>query len=245
MNNKAISLLLLALAFVCCFTGCSEGQAAYTLPPERTCTQDVIVNVKRLGTPTLLKDYREADAVCEITIDSWLFEDSMNTYHRAAVNRIYKGDIPETITFRQFGCSECPSDFPIYTHGNRLLVFLHKREDLDKEYGDKAIDAIYELTAHDLSALYIAKANDGKDYLIDYDVLLSYNTEEFCPEIALNNVRTSELMSELAKDLQSYDGLLAEHLINNSAPRSTEFGGIRIYDLQEFISLFPGLENVE
>ncbi len=217
-------------------------EEAYVLPPERTCTQNVVSNVKRLGFPTLVKEYADSDAICEITIESWLSEDDMNTYHRAKVDRVYKGELPDTITFRQYGCSACPSDFPIYTHGNRLLVFLVEREDLKAEYPD--LGSIYELTAHDLSALYIARAGDGKDYLIDYDVLLSYNTKKKCPGIALDDVGTRELLAELAESVRPGDGLLADDLLNGASPHS-DLGSIKVYDLEKLTALLTEKASVE
>lgn len=226
-------------AVMLCFVGCGSEKAAYTLPPQRACTQNVSAGTKRLGIPTLVNDYEKADAVCEITVESWLSEDQMNTYHKAKVDKVYKGELPDTITFRQFGCASCPSDFPIFTHGNRLLVFLVEREDLSLEYPD--YDKVFELTAHDLSALYIAET-DGTDYLIDYDVLFSYNTNWKCPGITLRNVSTPELISELVKSIRPSDGLLADNLADGVLPHS-DLGGVKVYDIREFAGLFAGLEN--
>lgn len=236
---SVLTATLMICASLLCLGGCGKEEDAYKLPPERRCTQNVSVSTKRLGTPTLVRDYEKADAVCEITVESWLFEDSMNTYHKAAVDKVYKGDIPDTITFRQYGCSACPSDFPIYTHGNRLLVFLVEREDLSNEY--PSCDRIYELTAHDLSALYIAKSGDGKGCLVDYAVLFSYNTAKKCPEVSLNNICTQELLSELAKDIRSADELLADSLLNDDMPHS-DLGDVKVYDLEDFTALFDRLD---
>ena len=236
----AILLVLAGLAAIKLAGAPVKEESAYTLPPQRACTQNVSAGTKRLGIPTLVNDYEKADAVCEITVESWLSEDQMNTYHKAKVDKVYKGELPDTITFRQFGCASCPSDFPIFTHGNRLLVFLVEREDLGLEYPD--YDRIYELTAHDLSALYIAEAEDGTDYLIDYDVLFSYNTNQKCPEVSLNNVSTPELMAKLVKSIRHSDELLADKLSDGSSPHS-DLGEIKVYSLQDFTGLFAGLEN--
>ena len=234
--TKLLPVAVILLSMACLLLGCDSKKSGYPLPPERECKQGIAADSKILGFPSLVDDYKEADAVCEITIESWLSENDVFTCHSAKVDKVYKGELPDTINFCQLGSSTSPSVFPIYTHGNRLLVFLLK-------YDTPDYDNAYALVHSDISALYIANASDGHSYLIDYRMLFSYNTEDKYKDIKLNNVNSQELLSKLAQNISVDDELLANRLLNGEVDRFSEFGGFRVYDLNEYTSLFSTLDK--
>ena len=74
-------------------------------------------------------------------------------------------------------------------------------------------------------------------------MLFSYNTEDKYKDIKLNNVNSQKLLSELAQNISVDDELLANRLLNGEVDRFSEFGGFRVYDLNEYTSLFSTLDK--
>lgn len=99
----------------------------------------VVLPPSRIGTTTVQASFgprytfetafSEADAVARVVVGNWLGEDCdlQKTYYEASVLQCFKGDLPEKITLLQDGCSSGTlKQYPLFTSGNELLVFISK-----------------------------------------------------------------------------------------------------------------------
>ena len=105
--------------------------------------------------------FREADAVARVKVGDWQGEDLRNwvTFFDASVQESYKGDLPRSFTLVQGGCSEATSpDYPLFTSGTELLVFLR---DYDGS-GEK-----YHPITDDNTVLYVVYDEAGDRYFLD------------------------------------------------------------------------------
>ncbi len=100
---------------------------------------NIVLPPSRIGTTTVQASFgprytfetafSEADAVARVVVGNWLGEDCdlQKTYYEASVLQCFKGDLPEKITLLQDGCSSGTlKQYPLFTNGNELLVFISK-----------------------------------------------------------------------------------------------------------------------
>ena len=108
--------------------------------------QSIVLPPTRIGTGTfqgaLGERYTfesalsEADVVARIEVGNWISEDTdiFQTYYEATVLECFKGSIPTSFTLLQDGCSQATEKrYPLFTHGNELLVFLNEATLTDYE----------------------------------------------------------------------------------------------------------------
>ncbi len=105
--------------------------------------------------------FQEADAVAHIRIGDWLGEDIDRnaTLFQAETVDVFKGTLPDTFVYDQFGCSRgTEAGYPLYSYGNEILSFLHK-ETLD------GTEVYLNLGVHTTEFLVIQA--DSGDYYCD------------------------------------------------------------------------------
>lgn len=125
--KKTITLFLLMTFLLC--AGCSR------VPPVRI-AENEITSVSRDIIYTVDTAYEDADLVALIRVGTWLGEAKENyiTYFEVQTEKIFKGDAPEKIVLIQDGKSDYTVQrYPLFTAGNKLLVFLKAAEDEEYE----------------------------------------------------------------------------------------------------------------
>ena len=125
---KRFCYLLVVIMFVMMVAGCSgNAENSPVLPPARIGTS--VTSATLAQRFTFESAFSAADAVARIQVGDWLSEDLEveQTYYEATVLQCFKGDMPETITLLQDGCSAATMQgYPLFTSGNEMLVFLNE-----------------------------------------------------------------------------------------------------------------------
>ena len=191
--------------------------------------------------------YEDSEAVCIITIRDWLGESMTRSRYKADVEYIFKGEIEDTIAVYQMGSSIGLFDNnPLFTYGDKLLVGLNRsNKSICEGY------AAYEITGVDSTLSYLAAAEDGQIYAIDYKGYYSYETEVKLPEYHFTNYAEDQnFVNELYKNIANYDSAVAKHLEEyyseyyNNKERFVHDGGLvpHVYSLDEIEAFFAGMK---
>ena len=166
MKRRIFTFLLAALVLL---TACS-GRG--TEPPVRI--GEAIGEASLLRSYSAAEAFQEADTVALVRVGDWLGEQDGGfpiTFYKAAVVKSYKGDLPREFTLMQNGGSAGTyEDYPLYTCGNELLVFLRKA---DADYPDA-----YQSVGSFSTVLYAADAVDGTRYYLDRFGLMSMREQD-------------------------------------------------------------------
>ena len=105
-------------------------EADIVLPPVRYSDGEVHASLDKEY--TFEATFEEADAVAHIRVGNWLYEreDQGSTCFEAEIIDCYKGDITGSFVLKQDGYSNGTlKGYPLFTHGNELLLFMRKSED--------------------------------------------------------------------------------------------------------------------
>ncbi|MDR0889598.1 MAG: hypothetical protein LBM28_03000 [Oscillospiraceae bacterium] len=123
---KKIFCIVFVAALLLSVSGCANSSDEESVPPPvRIGSSRVRVSLAHIY--TFEEALAEADAVARVMVGDWLAEDTelLQTYYEAAVLECFKGDMPDTITLLQSGCSTGTIvGYPLFAGGNELLVFL-------------------------------------------------------------------------------------------------------------------------
>lgn len=164
---KKVFSLLLTVLFMLLAAGCTvPTEENAVLPPTRIGSSSIqaTFNTKY----TLATAMSEADVVARIQVGNWIAEDIelQETYYEATVQQSFKGDIPNTFTLLQDGCSNGTlKGYPLFTKGNELLVFLKEATGLEYE-------SPYWVIGSFTTLLDVAYDNSGTRYYADrYGIL--------------------------------------------------------------------------
>ncbi len=187
----------------------------------------------------LAQMYEAADAVCMVTIRNWLSETKVGTYFEAEVERVYKGELPETIVIFQMGNSEYHmEDSPLYTYGDKLLVGLIP-------WKHSIYPGAYDIVGTDIAMLYAAASDEGGVYLIDHRGVMSMETEQNIKDHPFTNYASDEkLVNELLDYINSYDNAIYSELqgyYRTSDPSDTRY--FHVYSLEQIESFFSEIGN--
>ncbi len=148
-----------------------ENEIEPAEPPVRLgAVSDASASLER--TYSLTSAFDLADAVAVVEIKSWLFEDKEmhETFYSAATDRCYKGELPESFTLAQNGCSEITYvDYPLFTVGNKLLLFLNYAE--NTEYGN-----LYWIRGSYTTVMDVVLSDSGEEYIADRFGVTGYET---------------------------------------------------------------------
>lgn len=231
--KRRIFTFLLAAALVL-LTACS-GRG--TEPPVRI--GEAIGEASLLRSYSVAEAFQEADAVALVRVGDWLGEQDGGfsiTFYKAAVVKSYKGDLPREFTLMQNGGSAGTyEDYPLYTCGNELLVFLRKA---DADYPDA-----YQSVGSFSTVLYAADAVDGTRYYLDRFGLMSMREQE-TGDSALEQPLSrmpEDTVKELRADLEKTDALLAESL--SSGERKNSSFEAYVYTQDALETLFASLNQ--
>lgn len=233
--KRRIFTFLLAAALVL-LTACS-GRG--TEPPVRI--GEAIGEASLLRSYSAAEAFQEADAVALVRVGDWLGEQDGGfpiTFYKAAVVKSYKGDLPREFTLMQNGGSAGTyEDYPLYTCGNELLVFLRKA---DADYPDA-----YQSVGSFSTVLYAADAVDGSRYFVDRFGLMTYEELRANPGSATLGQPLSRMpedtVKELRADLEKTDALLAESL--SSGERKNSSFEAYVYTQDALETLFASLNQ--
>ena len=208
--KRRIFTFLLAAALVL-LTACS-GRG--TEPPVRI--GEAIGEASLLRSYSAAEAFQEADAVALVRVGDWLGEQDGGfpiTFYKAAVVKSYKGDLPREFTLMQnAGTYE---DYPLYTCGNELLVFLrHSQTDWGEAYIQ--YPGAYVNVCAFIPMMSAANADAGSRYFVDRFGLMTYEELRANPGSATLGQPLSRMqestVKELRADLEKTDPLLAESL---------------------------------
>lgn len=173
-----------------------------------------------------------------VRVGDWLGEQDGGfpiTFYKAAVVKSYKGDLPREFTLMQNGGSAGTyEDYPLYTCGNELLVFLRKA---DADYPDA-----YQSVGSFSTVLYAADAVDGTPVLSG-PVRPDEHAERRpgIPPWSAVVPDAEDTVEELRADLEKTDALLAESL--SSGERKNSSFEAYVYTQDALETLFASLNQ--
>lgn len=191
--KKAFYMILIA-AFMIISVGCSNSaDKSAVLPP------------RRIGEGTLQASFgnrftfesalSEADVVARIEVGNWISEDTElhKSYYEATVLQCFKGDIPDTFTLLQDGCSTATmKNYPLFISGNELLVFL-------KEASVTEYESPYWIIGSFTTVLDVSYDESGIRYYADrYGILGEFMNVS--NNYAQDSVVSNEVLNRAATD---------------------------------------------
>lgn len=190
---------------------------------------------------SLTEAFEEADVVALVQVGNWLGENTDGfpyTYYEADALECYKGDIPAHFTLMQSGASTSTyEDYPLYTYGNQLLLFLDQTQ---TDWGESYIQypGAYVNVCSFITMMYVANADDGSRYFVDRFGLMTYEELMNNPGSATlgqpaAQLRDRGLMAELSDNVKGTDKLLAESLAAAGDMQSNPHAGITAYVYSE------------
>lgn len=240
--KRRIFTFLLAAALVL-LTACS-GRG--TEPPVRI--GEAIGEASLLRSYSAAEAFQEADAVALVRVGDWLGEKTEGfpyTYYEADALECYKGDIPAHFTLMQSGASTSTyEDYPLYTYGNQLLLFLDQTQ---TDWGEAYIQypGAYVNVCSFITMMYVADADDGSRYFVDRFGLMTYEELMNNPGSATLGQPLSRMqestVKELRADLEKTDALLAESL--SSGERKNSSFEAYVYTQDALETLFASLNQ--
>lgn len=197
---------------------------------------------------SLTEAFEEADVVALVQVGNWLGEKTDGfpyTYYEADALECYKGDIPAHFTLMQSGASTSTyEDYPLYTYGNQLLLFLrHSQTDWGEAYIQ--YPGAYVNVCAFITMMYAANADDGSRYFVDRFGLMTYEELRANPGSATLGQPLSRMqestVKELRADLEKTDPLLAESL--SFGERQNSFLEPYVYTQDTLKALFASLNQ--
>jgi hypothetical protein len=188
------------LVFLASLVGCAASSSeAVVLPPTRIGSSDIKVEFETKY--TFASAISEADAVARIEVGNWLGEDTdlHKTYYEATVLQCFKGDIPNKFTLLQDGCSTATlKNYPLFTNGNELLVFLNKATVTD-------YDSPYWIIGSFMTVLDVAYDASGTRYYSDRYGILGETVD-----VSKNFSLQDEISAEVYSELVETDSIIAD-----------------------------------
>ena len=202
-------LSLFAAAFMLLAAGCSQAaDDSVVLPPTRIGEGVSYASLDK--SYTFETAFSEADVVARIKVGNWLSEDTEldSTFFEATVLQCFKGDIPETFILMQSGCSYYTvKNYPLFTYGNELLLFLNKGNPDNYEEGWPApkYDIYYWITGSFSTLLDVSYDAHGSRYYADRYGILSETMD-----ISTNYANQNDVSSEVFEAAVNADPFIAD-----------------------------------
>lgn len=132
---------------------------------------------ERVGSIESLCEF--VDAIAIVRIGNWLGEDSNTTFYDAEVLSIVAGTIPEHFTLLQAGNSRITMKFyPLYTHGDEVLVFLQKSTHHPEEGCSYPDNNSYWVAGCHTTSLEVVTDEEGNTYFVDRFYLIDRSSIE-------------------------------------------------------------------
>ena len=181
--KKLLSVALAIVMLLLCFVACADGKQ------DEISEEDIVRPPVRESEFTAQSRYdtsdlniaalsAEADAIVRLKIKNWtgyIYFDSISCFE-AEVIEVYKGDIPTEIILAQHGTPECTfEDFPLFTYGEELLLFLNdinvvlersQNANPDVDYPEFEYDNAYSIVGTPLNVWNVATLDSGEAYIV-------------------------------------------------------------------------------
>ena len=140
-------------------------------PPE-----EIVVPPNRFGekSASIMYDFtfeevaKAADAIAHVRVGNWLGynNDNWTVSFEAEVITAYKGDIPQDFVLLQDGNEDSAiNNFPLFTYGNELLLFLGKAESNDA-FGVTYYEDSYYIRGVHTTVYYVSQDSSGASYAV-------------------------------------------------------------------------------
>lgn len=171
----------------------------------------------------------KADAVYAVTVGDWLKEDCEKydvTYFKAKVDRVIKGSKQKEIVLAQMGTSKGIYGTPLFSAGNRLLLFLGEWT-RENEYENQ-----YGILCDPFTICDIVEIEGKEQYAVDRFGLLS--EREYSSNI-WQDPRGADPETRSAV----YSAYIASDPIFKDMPRGT----LSMYRLDDMIAFFKTLDE--
>lgn len=175
-------------------TSTTGNELAIVLPPVRYGEGSVQATFEK--TYTFSTAFEEADVVARVQVGNWLGEDTtiMSTYYEAASLECIKGDIPDTFTLIQDGCSKGTlKGYPLFTYGNEMLLFMKEASGVDYE-------SAYWIMGAFTTMLDVAYDDEGVRYYVDRYGILGDTMTELCDPVILESTGAEVYAYIIGKD---------------------------------------------
>ena len=194
--KRFFSYLLIVIS-LSLMVGCNHQEEKNAIfPPVRVGSGTMYMQLERQH--TVESAFEEAYAVARVKIGDWLGENTehMVSYFKAIVMEEFKGDLPQSFTLIQDGCSTATqAGYPLFTAGNELLLFLHKAS------GEEEYQPAYWIVGAFTTIMDVAYDVEGNRYYTDRYDLLCKNFFD-CPNYTYNSTVGEEIQIE--QSVQSY-----------------------------------------
>lgn len=229
---KKLLSIALAIMMMLCFAACAdrdEKDEDIVRPPVR---ESEFTAQSRYDTANFniaaLKE--EADAIVRLKVKNWtgyIYLDSMSCFE-AEVIEVYKGDVPKEIILAQRGTPECTfENFPLFTYGEELLLFLNdinvvlersQKSNPDFVYPEFEYDNASSIVGTPLNVWNIATLDSGEAYIVP-QISHTPLVEELIESAKCKNYGDENGIS--AKGAEAAQILMATDLYDNpgSSPR--------------------------
>ena len=205
---KRVCILLLSAILLCC-AGCGASRETVVTPPSRIGTERVEVAKIQLPGYSLEDAYRASTAVAHVKVGNWLggtedHGDLHFTYYEVSTVKSFKGDLPEKFVLVQYGDTKVTwIDYPLYTSGDELLVFLTPYGFYD-EPENVSRENTYRLLNDFASVLNAAFDKAGNVYYID-----SYGSLGRFTDLPRQN-SNDKVFNAVREDLTARDSVIAQ-----------------------------------
>ena len=158
MKQNRFFLVFIFLIFLF-LSACGKQEK---LPPARIGTEGRL-RMSLEHTYTFEEAYQNAEVVAYIRIGDWIGENDelLLSYYKASVIKLYKGDIPQSISLLQIGTSKMTA-YPLFTAGNEFLVFLQRVTEVESSDPNAFISICSYFTVLDA-----ARSSAGELFFMD------------------------------------------------------------------------------
>ncbi len=189
----------------------SDDTSAWLSPVE--IPEDAILPVSRLGTkgknhPDIVhfasdvdEAFTAAGLVCVGTVGNCLGEKYGDTFFEVNVERVYKGKQLDKLVIGQYGTSEWGGMIPLFTYGDRLLLFLISNEPY-KDTHPLEWENAYWIGGACATVFDIILDDDGTPYICDIMGVMGEKIRR-----PLENLKDDEngLIDRLRENMSEYD----------------------------------------
>jgi hypothetical protein len=144
---------------------------------------------------TLSSAFEESDLVAHVRVGNWLEETEMQTFYDATVVSEYKGNtgIKEIVLMQDGGSRMIFKDYPLFTHGNEMLLFLKRSVSTD-------YDNAYWIAGAFTTIFDVVADSSDNHYLIDRMGLLSESLDNVINYSGELELRKTLMEKLIAKD---------------------------------------------
>jgi len=197
---KKMLVMAFTSAILLILVGCVGIEEQPLMPPERIGTEFTYSPIfERFY--TFEDAYAASDMVAHIKIGDWLYESEeyWSSLFQAKVINVFSGEEVEEIVLVQDGTSKATyQNFPLFTHGNELLVFLKRSTWAEYENA-------YWILGSYTTMLDVLPSDSGDIFYMDRYGILGRSIE-----ITENYALKNSLATELQKNAAEMDPMVTE-----------------------------------